>query len=282
MSNVKKYFWLKLKDNFFQQKEIKKLRKIAGGDTYTIIYLKLQLLSIRKEGIITFDGTEENLAEQLALEIDEDKDNITIVLSFLKANNLIEELEADNFLLTKVPECIGKESESAERVRRHRQRKALQEKGEIKMLEENKKALQCNVTVTRCNTEIDTEKEINTDIYTTQNFSSNSKQVLSSSDNKNKEFIEAYTHLQLSSNMSKQVIDWRYERLEQAIRIFNNKEGKYFSMLKKIYEDDGNFVKKNTSSSAHEEINPKSFNNFPAREYDFDSLEAKLLGWDKD
>lgn len=28
-------------------------------------------------------------------------------------------------------------------------------------------------------------------------------------------------------------------------------------------------------------INPKSFNNFKAREYDWDSLEAKLLGWDR-
>lgn len=29
-------------------------------------------------------------------------------------------------------------------------------------------------------------------------------------------------------------------------------------------------------------INPKSFNNFEAREYDYDDLERKLLGWDKE
>ena len=29
-------FWLKLPKDFFRQKEIKKLRTIAGGDTYTI------------------------------------------------------------------------------------------------------------------------------------------------------------------------------------------------------------------------------------------------------
>ena len=40
----KKYYWLKLKEGFFEQKIIKKLRKIAGGDTYVIIYLKMQLL----------------------------------------------------------------------------------------------------------------------------------------------------------------------------------------------------------------------------------------------
>lgn len=37
-----------------------------------------------------------------------------------------------------------------------------------------------------------------------------------------------------------------------------------------------------TVADKKQEINPKSFNNFPAREYDYDDLERKLLGWDKD
>ena len=41
---AKRYYWLKLPDGFFRQKAIKKLRKIAGGDTYTIIYLKMLLV----------------------------------------------------------------------------------------------------------------------------------------------------------------------------------------------------------------------------------------------
>ena len=154
MSNSKKYFWLKLKDNFFNQKEIKKLRRIAGGDTYTIIYLKLQLLSIKKEGVIEFEGTEENLAEQLALEIDEDKDNIEITLRFLQANHLIEEMFEDSYLLTKVPECIGKECDSAERVRKHREKLK-----QSNLLQSNTNTLQCNTLVTSSNTEIEIEKE---------------------------------------------------------------------------------------------------------------------------
>ena len=154
MGNNKKYFWLKLKDNFFNQKEIKKLRKIAGGDTYTIIYLKLQLLSIKKEGVIEFEGTEENLAEQLALEIDEDKDNIEITLRFLQANHLIEEMFEDSYLLTKVPECIGKECDSAERVRKHREKLK-----QSNLLQSNTDTLQCNALVTNSNTEIEIEKE---------------------------------------------------------------------------------------------------------------------------
>lgn len=158
---AKKYYWLKLKDNFFNQKEVKKLRRIAGGDTYTIIYLKMQLLSIKKDGIIEFEGTEKDLAEQLSYEIDEDLNNIQVTLSFLKVNNLIEEISENNFLLTKVPDCIGKEGASAERVRRHRERKALLEKEkEQKMLQCNGEVTNSNNVVIKSNTEIEKEKEI--------------------------------------------------------------------------------------------------------------------------
>ena len=165
---AKKYYWLKLKDNFFNQKEVKKLRRIAGGDTYTIIYLKMQLLSIKKDGIIEFEGTEKDLAEQLSYEIDEDLNNIQVTLSFLKVNNLIEEISENNFLLTKVPDCIGKEGASAERVRRHRERKALLEK------EKEQKMLQCNGEVTNSNNAViksNTEKEKEIEIEKDNNIS---------------------------------------------------------------------------------------------------------------
>ncbi len=118
-----RYYWLKLKGDFFRQKEIKKLRRIAGGDTYTIIYLKLQLLSLENEGRIFFEHVEETLADEISLTIDEDVDNVAVTLSFLEKTHLVELVEADEYLLPKVLECIGSESESAERVRRYRERR---------------------------------------------------------------------------------------------------------------------------------------------------------------
>ena len=59
----KKYYWFKLKEDFFRQKEIKKLRKIAGGDTYTIIYLKMQLLSLQNAGILKYSAIEDNIPQ---------------------------------------------------------------------------------------------------------------------------------------------------------------------------------------------------------------------------
>lgn len=146
MADTKKYYWLKLKDDFFRDKRIKKLRRIAGGDTYTVIYLKMQLLSIKNNGVLIYEGIEDNFAEELALELDEDTENVKITLAFLQSNGMIEETEPDHFLMTETIKCIGSESTSAERVRKHRERKA-------------QKMLQCNAPVTESNTEKEKEKE---------------------------------------------------------------------------------------------------------------------------
>ena len=72
----KRLYWLKLKEDFFNQKEIKKLRRIAGGDTFTIIYLKLKLLSLKTNGIVEFTAVGDDLSDELSYAIDEDKENI--------------------------------------------------------------------------------------------------------------------------------------------------------------------------------------------------------------
>lgn len=147
---AKKYYWLKLKEDFFRNKKIKKLRKIAGGDTYTVIYLKMQLLSLQNEGTLIYEGVEDSFAEEVALEIDENIENVKITIAYLIQNGLLEEADQDHFIMTETVECIGSEGSSAERVRRHR---ALKQQ----------KALQCNAPVTICNTEIEKEKEIEID-----------------------------------------------------------------------------------------------------------------------
>lgn len=145
----KRYYWLKLKDDFFSQKEIKKLRKIAGGDTYTIIYLKLQLLSLQNEGVLVYEGVEDNFIEEMALTLDEDIENVRVTILYLQKVGFLEEISADEFLLPKAVESIGSETTVAARVRKHR---------------ESKKLLQCNTQVTKSNTEIDIEKDIEKDI----------------------------------------------------------------------------------------------------------------------
>ena len=146
MTENKKYYWLKLKEDFFRNKKIKKLRKIAGGDTFTIIYLKMQLLSIRKGGVIEFEGTESDLVEQLSLELDEEVENVKLTLAFLSHNKLIEQITNDEYLLNKVPELIGSETDAAERMRKMRGKR-------------NKVTPQLR-DVAKCYTEIEKELEL--------------------------------------------------------------------------------------------------------------------------
>lgn len=116
----KRYYWLKLPDDFFRQKPIKKLRKIAGGDTYTIIYLKMLLISLKNEGKLFFDGVEENFAEEVALELDEEEENVKVTVRFLMAQGLLQLIDESEYELTECSRMVGSESASAERMRRLR------------------------------------------------------------------------------------------------------------------------------------------------------------------
>lgn len=149
MSEPKRYFWLKLHKDFFQRKEIKRLRKIAGGDTYTIIYLKMLLRSIMSEGKLYFDGLEEDFAAEVALDLDESEENVQITITYLLNSGLLEMRSDDEYYLPDTKNSTGCETAVAARVRRHR---------------EKQKALQCNTDVTQvkhlCNGEIEIEKEL--------------------------------------------------------------------------------------------------------------------------
>ena len=151
----KRYWWLKLPEDFFRQLPMKKLRRIAGGDTYTIIYLKMMLLSLKTEGVISYECAEGNFIENLALDIDEDEENVAVAVAFLTKNSLLE--NSDNEATKVLPaaiNAIGSETAVAGRVRRFREKKKQQ------------KALQCNTTVTQVKQlgnveiEIDIDKEL--------------------------------------------------------------------------------------------------------------------------
>lgn len=146
---AKKYFWLKLKDDFFDKKEIKRLRKIAGGDTYTVIYLKMLLLSLKEEGNLFFDGIGDDFADELSLQLDEEIDNVKMTISYLQSKNLLEVVSEQKYHLNEMPSMVGSETESAERMRRKRLNDAV-------LIE---KASHCDGDVRISDTEIEIEKE---------------------------------------------------------------------------------------------------------------------------
>lgn len=122
MSEGKRYYWLKLKDDFFDSKRIKKLRRMAGGDTYTIIYLKMQLLAMKHEGVIQYTGLEASFAEELALDIDEEAEDVGMTLAYLLSVGLAETSDNVEFFFPYAIENVGSEGAAAQRKRDQRAR----------------------------------------------------------------------------------------------------------------------------------------------------------------
>lgn len=172
--NDKRYYWLKLKEDYLNSPKIKKLRKIAGGDTYTIIYLKMQLLSIKNGGLIEYEQIEPTFEEELALKLDEDTENVAVTLSYLQSQNLVDLNDKNEYLLLEATNNIGSESESAERVRRFRAK-------------EEQKALHCNGCVTECNGCVTQVKQIS---ISNSNSKSNIYNINRKEEQKEKEKVE--------------------------------------------------------------------------------------------
>lgn len=144
---MKKFVWMKLQKDFFTNPRIKKVRSLAGGDTYTCIYLELLLFSLDTDGVIFYENIEQNLEAELALKIDEDEINIKAALAIFESLGLIERGENDDLRLVEACSLMGSECDSAARVRAFRAKKKETE------------ALHCNARVTQSNKNVTTDKE---------------------------------------------------------------------------------------------------------------------------
>ena len=113
-----------MESSFFEQKEIKYLRRLPGGDTYTIIYLKLILKSLENNGKIYYENIGDNYTQEWSLEIEEDEQAVNFLVGFLINKGLMIDCGSDEFEITKTKSLVGSETSSAERKRRQRERLA--------------------------------------------------------------------------------------------------------------------------------------------------------------
>lgn len=154
--NEKRYYWLKLEENYFDLKVQKALRKLPSGAEMLVCYLKMQLKYLKTKGIIEFNNICESIAEEIAIDIDEEIDIVKLTLSILSRWNILEEMK-DGIYIKEMQQRLGTKSDVAIRVEKHRK---------------NKELLQCNTDVTKCNyiQEIDIEKDIDIDIKSSKVF----------------------------------------------------------------------------------------------------------------
>lgn len=148
MADGKKFYWLKLKRDFFKRHDIRIIEEMPNGKDYVLFYLKLLLESIDHEGSLRFSDTIPYNEQMLSVITNTNVDIVRRALEIFTGLKLIEIFDDQTIYMGEVEKMIGSESWSAERVRRFR---------------DKQKALLCNGDVTSCNEEKEIEIKKETD-----------------------------------------------------------------------------------------------------------------------
>lgn len=122
MSDNKKYYYLRLKDNFFDSDELKILESMKDGYLYSNILLKLYLRSLKNDGKLVVNDRIPYNAEMLASVTGHQTGTIKQALSIFKDLGLIDVLENGAIYMLDIQNFIGKGSSEADRKREYRQR----------------------------------------------------------------------------------------------------------------------------------------------------------------
>lgn len=122
MSDNKKYYYLRLKDNFFDRDELKILESMKEGYLYSNILLKLYLRSLKNDGKLVVNDRIPYNAEMLASVTGHQIGTVKQALSIFKDLGLIDVLENGAIYMLDIQNFIGKGSSEADRKREYRQR----------------------------------------------------------------------------------------------------------------------------------------------------------------
>ena len=149
MAENKKYYWLKLKRDFFKRHDVRIIEEMPNGKDYVLFYLKLLLESIDHEGELRFSETIPYNEQMLSVVTNTNIDIVRAALSIFTELKMIEVYDDMTIYMNEVQKLIGSETAAAERMRKSRKKQ--------KVLAE------CN-NVQKCYTEIEKETEIHKDL----------------------------------------------------------------------------------------------------------------------
>ena len=160
MSDNKKYYYLRLKDNFFDSDELKILESMKDGYLYSNILLKLYLRSLKNDGKLVVNERIPYNAEMLASVTGHQVGTIKQALSMFKELGLIEVLENGTIYMLDIQNFIGKGSTEADRQRLYDRRISEERK-------QNKLTQSRNLEEICKKSPPEIEKEINSSASTT-------------------------------------------------------------------------------------------------------------------
>ena len=154
MSDNKKYYYLKLKENFFDSEEMIILQNMPDGYLYSDILMKLYLRSLKNSGKLMFKDLIPYTPSALAQVVRHQIGTVEKALRIFQDLGLIEILDNGAIYMLDIQNFIGESSTEADRIRNYKKKK----KKDVQMLQQ---------TNNKSTPEIELEKEIdiNNNIY---------------------------------------------------------------------------------------------------------------------
>lgn len=217
-TTAKKYYWIKLKTNFFNTEQIDFLMSQDNGSEYVVLYQMLCLNTANNNGELASKIGEMIVPYNVDKIVRDTKyfktDTVIVALELFKKLGLIYEENHNILKISNFGEMVGSETSSAKRVREYRERQ---------------KALQCNTNVTQEIEYRDKSKE-NRVIEIDKDKEKEIKKVYFDNDNLNsifEEFIEVRKKLKavnsdraiktLINKLNKYDDDTKYQMIENSI-----------------------------------------------------------------
>ena len=129
---VKRYYWLKLKEDFFDEDTMGWLEEQDNGKEYCLFYLKLCLKSLKSDGVLVRKVGDMLIPYDIAKIAEITKTQVDIAngaLNLLKQIGYIQVLDSGGLFLTQIEYMTGSETDAAERQRKSRANKRVSQKG---------------------------------------------------------------------------------------------------------------------------------------------------------
>jgi len=118
----KKYYYLKLKDNFYNEEDIKILESMPNGYEYSSLYLKLCLLSLKGEGKLLYKNRIPYKPEMLATITNHKLEVVDYAIDLFVKLEMVTILDNGTIFIDDMHNLIGHGSTEAERKAQYRKK----------------------------------------------------------------------------------------------------------------------------------------------------------------
>lgn len=180
MADNKKYYYIRLKENFFDSDEIKLLESIPNdGYKFSNILLKMYLKSLKYNGRLMFNERIPFNAEMLATVTGHSIGDVERAIEMFKKFGLIEVLETGEIYMLDIQSFIGKTSTEADRIKAYRRNIESKKQKGVQMYDKRTPEIEIDKET---DIDIDKELDIKTDTETDkQKLETNQSSVVTNS-----------------------------------------------------------------------------------------------------